>query len=71
MLTPVRDAIKARREREIYLPINTHIGLRVSQIAAVNLRLHAMTYGSNPSELARVLMDVGAKKLGMDLDKLL
>ena len=47
------------------------IGLRVSQIASVNLRIHAMTYKSNPSELARVLMDEGAKSLGLDLEKLL
>ena len=71
MLTPVKDAIAARREREIYLPINTHIGLRVSQVASVNLRIHAMTYKSNPSELARVLMDAGAKSLGLDLEKIL
>ena len=71
MLTSVQDALEARRVREINLPINTHIGLRVSQVASVNLRIHAMTYKSNPSELARVLMDEGARSLGLDLDKLL
>jgi len=30
-----------------------------------------MTYKSNPSELARVLMDEGARSLGLDLEKLL
>ena len=71
MLTSVKDALEARRQREIHLPINTFVGLRMSQIASVNLRIHAMTYKSNPSELARVLMDEGAKSLGLDLEKLL
>ena len=71
MLTSVKDAIESRRKREIHLPINTHIGLRVSQIASVNLRFHAMTYKSNPSELARVLMSKGAEELGLDLEKIL
>ena len=71
MLTSVQDALEARRQREIHLPINTHIGLRVSQIASVNLRIHAMTYKSNPSELARVLMSKGAEELGLDLEKIL
>ena len=71
MLTSVKDAIESRRKREIHLPINTHIGLRVSQIASVNLRIHAMTYKSNPSELARVLMSKGAAELGLDLEKIL
>ena len=71
MLTSVKDALEARRQREIHLPINTHIGLRVSQVASVNLRIHAMTYKSNPSELARVLMAKGAESLGLDLEKLL
>ena len=71
MLTSVKDAIESRRKREIHLPINTHIGLRASQIASVNLRIHAMTYKSNPSELARVLMDRGARSLGLDLEKIL
>ena len=71
MLTSVKDAIESRRKGEIHLPINTHIGLRVSQIASVNLRIHAMTYKSNPSELARVLMSKGAEELGLDLEKIL
>ena len=71
MLTSVQDALEARREREIYLPINTNIGVRVSQVASVNLRIHAMTYKSNSSELARMLMDEGAKSLGLDLEKIL
>ena len=71
MLTSVKDAIESRRKREIHLPINTHIGLRVSQIASVNLRIHAMTYKSNPSALARVLMSKGAAELGLDLEKIL
>ena len=71
MLTSVKDAIDSRRKREIDIPINTHIGLRVSQIASVNLRIHAMTYKSNPSELARVLMSKGAEELGLDLEKIL
>ena len=71
MLTSVKDAIESRRKREIHLPINTHIGLRVSQIASVNLRIHAMTYKSNPRELARVLMSKGAEELGLDLEKIL
>ena len=71
MLTSVKDAIESRRKREIHLPINTHIGLRVSQIASVNLRIHAMTYNSNPSELARVMMSNGAEELGLDLEKIL
>ena len=71
MLTSVKNAIESRRKRETHLPINTHIGLRVSQIASVNLRIHAMTYKSNPSELERVLMDRGARSLGLDLEKIL
>ena len=71
MLTSVQDALEARRQREIHLPINTFVGLRMSQIASVNLRIHAMTYKSNPSELARVLMDEGARNLGLDLEKIL
>ncbi len=71
MLTSVQDAIEERRKREVYLPINTFVGLRMSQIASVNLRIHAMTYKSNPSELARVLMAKGAESLGLDLEKLL
>ena len=71
MLTSVQDAIEARRVREIHLPINTHIGLRVSQVASVNLRIHAMTYNSSTSELARVLMAKGAESLGLELEKIL
>ena len=71
MLTSVQDALEARRQREIHLPINTFVGLRMSQIASVNLRIHAMTYKSNPSELARVLMSKGAEELGLDLEKIL
>jgi len=71
MLTSVQDALEARREREIYLPINTNIGVRVSKLASVNLRIHAMTYKSNSSELARMLMDEGARSLGLDLEKIL
>ena len=71
MLTPVKDAIAARRKREVHLPINTHLGLRVSLLASTNLRIRAMAYKSNPSELARVLMDEGARSLGFDLEEIL
>tara|TARA_B100000214_G_C23928614_1_gene609588 strand:- start:552 stop:770 length:219 start_codon:yes stop_codon:yes gene_type:complete len=72
MLTStLKDAIEARRKREIHLPINTNIGVRVSQIASANLRIKAMAQKSNPSELARTLMDVGARSLGFDLEEIL
>ena len=71
MLTSVRKAIESRRKREIHLPINTFVGLRMSQVASVNLRIHAMTYNSSTSELARVLMAKGAESLGLELEKIL
>ena len=72
MLTsPLQDAIEARRKREIHLPINTHLGIRVSLLASTNLRIRAMAHNSNPSELARVLMDEGARSLGFDLEEIL
>tara|TARA_Y100001937_G_C6899418_1_gene232605 strand:+ start:33 stop:248 length:216 start_codon:yes stop_codon:yes gene_type:complete len=71
MLTSLRDAIEARRKREVHLSINTHIGLRISLCSSTNLKIKAMAYGTNPSELARVLMDEGAKKLGFDLEEIL
>ena len=71
MLTSLQDAIEARRKREIHLPINTHIGLRVSLLASTNLKIRAMAHNSTPSELARVLMDEGARSLGFDLEEIL
>ena len=71
MLTSLRDAIEARRKREVHLSINTHIGLRISLCSSTNLKIKAMAYGTNPSELARVLMDEGARSLGFDLEEIL
>ena len=65
-----KDAIETRRERERYLSVNTNLSLRVTKVASVNQAITMATYQSNPSEVARVLMDLGAKSLGIDLEKI-
>ena len=72
MLTSsLKDALEARRKREVNLSVNTHIGLRITLCSSTNLKIKAMALGSNPSELARVLMDRGAESLGFDLEQIL
>ena len=67
MVNPLEE-LEARRRREINLAMNTPIALKVSKPFAANLWLKAIENDSNSSELARVLMDLGAKQLGWDLD---
>mgnify|MGYP001263748970 FL=1 len=72
MLTStLQDALEARRKREVHLSVNTNLGLRVTLCSSTHLKIKAMALGSNPSELARVLMDEGAKSLGFDLETIL
>ena len=66
-----QDAIDARRNRERYLAVNTHLNLRVTKVASVNLAIKGMEYKSNPSEVVRVLLDEGARSFGFDLEKII
>ena len=67
----IKEALIQRREREKHLAINTPMSFRISKIAASNLMIKGLALGSNPSEIARTLMDQGAKKLGFDLDAII
>ena len=58
----------ARRERERHLTINQHLNLRVSKPFAANLQIKSLVHGATPSEVARLLMDIGCQQLGWDLD---
>ena len=64
----LKEALIQRREREKHLAINTPMSFKISKIAASNLMIKGLALGSNPSEIARTLMDQGAKQLGFDLD---
>tara|TARA_Y100001968_G_scaffold91850_1_gene82614 strand:- start:190 stop:408 length:219 start_codon:yes stop_codon:yes gene_type:complete len=68
--TPMKESLDQRRERERYLAINTPMSFKISKIAATKLMKKGLSLTSNPSEIARTLMDVGAKQLGFDLDKI-
>ena len=68
MVNPL-EGLEARRKREIHLAMNTPIALKVSKPFAANLWLKAIENDSNTSELARVLMEIGCRELGWDLDK--
>ena len=60
--------LKERRERERYLAINTPITIRVSKPFYTNLYIRSLALQSNPSELMRVILEIGCKELGWDLD---
>ena len=64
----IMEELNVRRLRETHLAINTPITLRVSKPFAANLQIKAMVHESNTSELARLLMELGCKQLGWDLD---
>jgi len=68
MVNPLEE-LEARRRREINLAMNTPIALKVSKTFTANLWLKAIENDSNTSELARVLMEIGCRELGWDLDK--
>ena len=67
----MQEALIQRRDRERYLAINTPMSFKISKIAASNLMIKGLALGSNPSEIARTLMDQGAKQLGFDLDAII
>ena len=67
MVNPLEE-LEARRRREINLAMNTPITLKVSKPFAANLWLKAIENDSHSSEFASVLIDLGAKQLGWDLD---
>ena len=67
MVNPLEE-LEARRKREIHLAMNTPIALKVSKPFAANLWLKAIETNSNTSDLARVLMEIGCRELGWDLD---
>ena len=64
----IMEELEQRREREKHFAINTTISLRVTKPFTANLQVKGLVHGSSTSELARVLMDLGAKQLGWDLD---
>ena len=58
-----------RRERERYLAVNQPLSLRVSKPMLANLAVKAIQLESSSSELARLLISVGANALGWgDID---
>ena len=64
----MQEALIQRRERERHLAINTPMSLKISKIASTNLMIKGLVLQSSPSEIARVLMDLGAEQLGFDLE---
>ncbi len=60
--------MSSRREKERHLAINTVVTIRVSKPFAANLQMKSMIHNSNPSEMMRLLAEVGSKQLGWDLD---
>ena len=56
------------REKERQLDINTVVTIRVSKPFAANLQMKSMIHNSNPSEMMRLLAEVGSKELGWDMD---
>ena len=62
--------LKERRGRERYTAINTPITFRVSKPFYTNLYIRSLALQSNPSELMRVILEIGCKELGWDLDNL-
>tara|TARA_Y100001968_G_scaffold3840_1_gene3390 strand:- start:237 stop:455 length:219 start_codon:yes stop_codon:yes gene_type:complete len=66
--SPMLEALGRRRERERHLPINTPMSFKISKIASTNLMIKGLALESSPSEIARVLIDEGAKQLGFDLE---
>lgn len=63
------DALIERRNRELHLPIQEPISLRVSKPMAVSLAILALQHGSSTSEMCRLLISAGAEALNLgDLD---
>ena len=64
----IMKELQDRREKERHLAINTVVTIRVSKPFATNLQIKSMVHKSNPSEMMRLLAEIGAKELGWDLD---
>ncbi len=64
----IMKQLQDRREKERHLAINTVVTIRVSKPFAANLQIKSMVHKSNPSEMMRLLAEIGAKELGWDLD---
>ena len=62
------EALITRRERERHLATNQPLNLRVSKPFAASLQIKSLVHGATPSEVARMLMDLGCQQLGWDLD---
>ena len=62
------EALIARRERERHLAINQPLNLRVSKPFAANLQIKSLVHGATPSEVVRMLMDLGCQQLGWDME---
>ena len=63
--------LEKRRKREEHLAINTPLTISISKSQSINLNLKSLVYGLSTSELTRLLIDVGAKKLGWDLEEII
>ena len=64
----IMKELQDRREKERNLAINTVVTIRVSKPFAANLQMKSMIHNSNPSEMMRLLAEVGSKELGWDMD---
>ena len=64
----VMKELNKRREKERHLAINTVVTIRVSKPFYTNLQIKSLVHKSNPSEMMRLLAEVGSKQLGWDLD---
>lgn len=64
----IMKELQDRREKERHLAINTVVTIRVSKPFAANLQMKSMIHNSNPSEMMRLLAEVGSKELGWDMD---
>jgi hypothetical protein len=62
------EALIARRKRERHLAINQPLNLRVSKPFAANLQIKSLVHGATPSEVVRMLMDLGCQQLGWDME---
>ena len=64
----IMKELQDSREKERHLAINTVVTIRVSKPFAANLQMKSMIHNSNPSEMMRLLAEVGSKELGWDMD---
>ena len=64
----VMKELNDRREKERHLAINTVVTIRVSKPFYTNLQIKSLVHKSNPSEMMRLLAEVGSKELGWDMD---